>query len=59
MSPCMLTGSEAIMEHGGIAALVELLSGSHMEAWPSATHTLHMLCSLTPSATSNIMHTGQ
>lgn len=53
------TGSEAIIEHDGIAALVELLVGSHTEAWASVTHTLHMLSSLTPSATFTIMQSGQ
>lgn len=53
------TGSEAVMEHDGIAALVRLLKGSHMEAWASATHTLHRLCSSTPSVTTTIMEAGE
>lgn len=47
------------MEHDGIAALVRLLKGSHMEAWASATHTLHRLCSSTPSVTTTIMEAGE
>ena len=46
------------MQHGGIAALVNLLNGGHMEAWASATHTLHMLCDFSPSATTTIMQAG-
>lgn len=60
VAACLVsTGSEAVLEHGGIAALVNLLRGAHMEAWASATHTLHMLCSSTPSATTTIMQAGQ
>ena len=55
---CMLAGSEAMMKHGGIAALLELLNDGHLEAWASATHTLHMLCTSTPSATLMIMQAG-
>ena len=55
----MSTGSDAVLEHGGTAALVNLLRGAHMEAWASATHTLHMLCSSNPSATTTIMQAGQ
>ena len=54
----LVSGSEAIMHHGGIAALVNLLNNGHMEAWASATHTLHMLCDFSPAATLTIMQTG-
>ena len=47
-----------MMQHGGISALVILLNDGHLEAWASATHTLHMLCSSTPSATHMIMQAG-
>lgn len=52
------SGSEAMMKHGGIAALLVLLNDGHLEAWASATHTLHMLCSSTPAATLMIMQAG-
>ena len=47
-----------MMKHGGIAALLVLLNDGHLEAWASATHTLHMLCSSTPAATLMIMQAG-
>ena len=46
------------MKHGGIAALLELLNDGHLEAWASATHTLHMLCSSNPHATLMVMQAG-
>ena len=55
---CCCAGSEAMMKHGGIAALLVLLNDGHLEAWASATHTLHMLCSSTPAATLMIMQAG-
>lgn len=47
-----------MMRHGGIGALLVLLNDGHLEAWPSATHTLHMLCSSTPAAALLIMQAG-
>ncbi|KAL3155148.1 hypothetical protein ABBQ38_011204 [Trebouxia sp. C0009 RCD-2024] len=52
------SGMDAIMEHSGITALLILLNNGHMEAWSSATHTLHMLCSATPDAAVMIIQAG-
>ena len=49
---------DAIMEHGGITALLLLLNNGHLEAWSSATHTLHMLCSSMPAAAVMITQSG-
>ena len=49
---------DAIMEHGGITALLVLLNNGHLEAWSSATHTLHMLCSSMPAAAVMITQSG-
>ena len=46
------------MEHGGITALLVLLNNGHLEAWSSATHTLHMLCSSAPAAAVMITQSG-
>ena len=51
-------GMDAIMDHGGITALLVLLNNGHLEAWSSATHTLHMLCSSTPAAAVMITQSG-
>lgn len=47
------------MEHGGITALLVLLNNGHLEAWSSATHTLHVLCSSTPEAAIMIIQAGE
>lgn len=54
----LCSGMDAIMEHGGITALLVLLNNGHLEAWSSATHTLHMLCSSTPAAAVIITQSG-
>ena len=54
-----IVGMDAIMEHGGIMALLVLLNNGHLEAWSSATHTLHMMCSSTPDAAVMIIQAGE